>query len=82
MHFVRSAAAALCLAATAQMIAPQVLAEDATPYEQWKKDQPDAAKDWLDSMKKVEPEKTEEELIDEYNKQNTPSAPAGQDSSG
>ena len=70
-------AVVLALAGSSAILAPPSLAEDVTPYDQWKKDQPDAAKDWLDTMKKVDPDKSEQELIDEYNDQNTPTAPGG-----
>ncbi len=61
-------AGVLCLPAGAPVLADQT-------YDEWKKNDPDAAQDWLDKMKELEPDKTDQQLIDGYNDANKPDPP-------
>lgn len=59
---------AVCVAAGSPVSAGET-------YEEWKQNDPDAAQEWLDEVKKLKPGKTEQQLIDEYNKANEPEPP-------
>lgn len=72
----RSLSALLFLALAGGFVLPaSVPALADTTYDDWKKEDPDAAQDWLDKMKELEPDKTDQQLIDGYNDANKPDPP-------